>query len=140
MTPLIAIPLVVAAFLGLRLWAGSLDHARIRAHYQSRGCEVLTLDWNPFGRGWFGSQNERIYLIRYRDREGNTYEATVKTSILAGVYATDERLLRSKEAGSQVPTAPEPPSEPGDASEVARLRRKINQLEAELRAERDRRR
>lgn len=54
----------------------------------------IVAHWSPFGRGWFGEKNDRIYEVRYKDRMGNIHQATVKTSMLSGVYFTDDRIVQ----------------------------------------------
>jgi hypothetical protein len=80
----IFIPIVIA----LRLIAGALDRDRIKEHIENAGGQVLDINWNPFGTGWFGSKNERIYDVTYRTRQGKTVTATCKTSMFSGVYWT----------------------------------------------------
>jgi len=41
--------------IGLRIFADRLDRGRIRDHIAQRGGEVLDIEWNPFGKGCFGS-------------------------------------------------------------------------------------
>jgi hypothetical protein len=70
-----------------------MDDGRVRRHIEKEGGVLLEKHWNPFGKGWFGEQNARIYDVRYRDRDGNTHKATCKTSALAGVYFTDDHIV-----------------------------------------------
>ena len=51
---------------------------------------MIERNWNPFGKGWFGSEHERIYELKYEDKDGNIHQATCKTSALAGVYFTED--------------------------------------------------
>ena len=87
-------PFIVFAVLALavliRLIAGSLDRERIRKYVEDRGGTILEIRWDPFGPGWFGSRNERIYAVSYRDCDGNTHDAHCKTSLWSGVYFTDD--------------------------------------------------
>ena len=82
---------VVLAVL-FRLAAGYLDHNRIREYGESQGWIIESILWDPFGRGWFGSKNERTYRVVYRDRCGRVVEGICKTSMLAGVYFTDVQV------------------------------------------------
>ena len=43
------------------------------------------------GRGWFGEKNDRIYEVVYYDSNGEQHLATCKTSLLSGVYWTEDR-------------------------------------------------
>ena len=62
-----------------------------------RGGTVLYSNWSPFGRGWFGEQSDRIYGVRYLDKDGNEHEAHCKTSMWTGVYSTEDRIVRYAE-------------------------------------------
>src|SRR5262245_7177920 len=91
---------ILFVFLGLvglvffwRMLAGGGDRERIRFYIASRGGQVLSCDWAPFGRGWFGNRSDRIYEVAYVDQEGNEHEATCKTSMLTGVYWTEDRIV-----------------------------------------------
>ena len=74
----------------IRLFAGSLDKDRVDEYISSRGGKMIEKNWNPFGKGWFGSEHERIYELKYEDKDGNIHQATCKTSALAGVYFTED--------------------------------------------------
>ncbi len=87
--------LFVALIIGIRLWAGSMDGERIERYVSERGGRLLSREWTPFGPGWFGEKDSRLYAITFVDREGNTHEATCKTSMLSGVYLTEDRIVGS---------------------------------------------
>ena len=87
----IIVAVVVLAVLG-RLMAHGMDRSRIRAYAQGNGWELLDCRWRLFGPGWIGNRDARFYDIRYRDAEGRTHTACAKTSALAGVYLTDDRV------------------------------------------------
>ena len=93
------VALVIVGFgalaLVIRLVAGGLDHERIDSHIQSKGGRVLERHWNPLGKGWFGERNARIYDLSYVDRDGHEHQATCKTSMFAGVYLTDDQILKT---------------------------------------------
>ena len=96
--------LVIVLFAGLaiviRLMAGSMDGDRVKEYIASRGGKVLQSDWAPFGRGWFGEKNDRIYEVRYVDADGNVHEATCKTSMFSGVYFTEDRIVQTAESSA----------------------------------------
>ncbi|AWM42377.1 hypothetical protein C1280_24910 [Gemmata obscuriglobus] len=81
----------------IRLAAGGMDHDRIRQYVEERGGKVLDSSWSPFGPGWFGEKSDRIYGVRYLDRDGNEHEAHCKTSMWTGVYFTEDRIVRYAE-------------------------------------------
>src|SRR5262249_23129087 len=86
-----AVALVVAGVVSWRLCVDRLDRQRIADYLRDRRAELLTCHCAPFGKGWFGERSDRIYEIRYRDRDGGLREATVKTSMFTGVYLTGDR-------------------------------------------------
>ena len=96
---MILVPHVVVLFILLaivfRIAAGGMDGERIRSYIKARGGEAIDVSWTPFGRGWYGEERDRIYRVRYRDQESKTRVATVKTSMMGGVYFTDDHVLDS---------------------------------------------
>ncbi len=79
------IPAMLAA-IAWRIFMGRLDRARIGNEVARFGGTVLSVTWNPFGRGWFGERSDRIYEVLYQTRSGSTVTATCKTSMTTGVY------------------------------------------------------
>lgn len=107
--------------IGLRLVAGLFDDGRVRNHIESRGGTLLEKRWNPFGRGWFGEKDSRIYRVRYTDAEGNLHQATCKTSLLSGVYFTEDLIVEWRQ--------PQPDDEAARlAEENRRLREELARL------------
>ncbi len=93
--PLIFIGFIILAGV-LRIIAGSFDGERVEEYIRDRGCELIDKSWDPFGPGWFGEKNSRIYEIVYRDRDGKVHRAHVKTSMLSGVYLTNDQIVEDK--------------------------------------------
>jgi hypothetical protein len=83
-----AIAFVILAAFVISVAKGHLDHKRIRESIEAGGSEIIDIVWKRFGKGWFGSGNQRIYDVTYRTREGQTVTATCKTAMFAGVYWT----------------------------------------------------
>ena len=125
-------------FLGLVVvvvWvaASSMDKGRISDYVQERGGRVVSINWAPFGVGWFGEKNSRIYEVVYYDLSGNQHFATCKTSLWSGAYWTEDRISHGKAAWYD---SLSPGNEPGnpvighlpkeatgdDSGELARLR------------------
>ena len=79
--------------LFVRLAAGSMDGDRVKSYIEQQGGILLESHWSPFGKGWYGEKDSRIYEVRYRDREGNIHSATIKTSMFSGVYFTDDEIV-----------------------------------------------
>src|SRR5215472_247620 len=88
MKDVVAIVSVILAAYVINLTKGYLDSNRIRDYIEAGGSEVLDIVWKRFGKGWFGSGNQRIYDVTYRTRDGQTFTAICKTGLLAGVYWT----------------------------------------------------
>lgn len=107
----------------LRLMAGSMDGDRIDSYVRQRGGRLRSKSWAPFGKGWLGEKNDRIYEIEYETGDGEVRRATVKTSMLSGVYFTDDRPVRRGHK-AQDDSAP--------ADEAAALRAENARLKAEL--------
>lgn len=84
--------LLLALFL--RLCAGALDLGRIDDYAQDRDWTVHRKSWAPFGPGWFGTQYARIYRVEFTDADGSRHEAYVKTSMMSGVYLTEDRVVQ----------------------------------------------
>jgi hypothetical protein len=82
---------VLVAIVG-RIVTHALDRGRIARYAQEKGWQILDCRWRLLGPGWFGSRNERIYRLSYRDAQGRTHDAFAKTSALAGVYLTEDRV------------------------------------------------
>ncbi len=70
----------------LRCIADRMDRSRIHDVLRAAGCVVLDITWTPFGRGWFGEEDSRIYEVRYRTSDGREVIANCKTSMTSGVY------------------------------------------------------
>ena len=114
-----AVFIVIA--ITLRLLAGGMDRDRVGEYIRSQGGELIDSHWSPFGRGWLGEKNARIYEVRYRDRMGNVHEATVKTSMFSGVYFTEDKIVQPAISSE---------SQARDIElENARLRQRIAELE-----------
>jgi len=115
--PVLFVVILIAVVF--RLLAGSMDGDRVGNYIRSQGGELIEKRWTPFGRGWFGEKNDRIYEVRYRDGAGNVHEATVKTSLFSGVYFTEDRIVQAAKT-----------SESKDLeAENKRLRQRIAELE-----------
>ena len=106
-----------------------VDDNNLRSYIESKGGRLLRKQWEPFGPGWFGEKNDRIYRIVYKDGEGNVHEAHAKTSLFSGVYLRDDRVIR-----------PSPQSRQGHVpkrEELERLREENRRLREALRKERE---
>ena len=78
--------LVLLAVVALRVIMHFVDKSRIKDEVEARLGRVVSITWNPFGRGWFFEKNERHYNVTYLDRSGRTISTTCKTSLFTGVY------------------------------------------------------
>lgn len=123
---------IIAVSLAFRFLAGSLDRVRIRQYISRLNGELLSANWDPFGPGWFGEKNDRIYRIRYRDRDGCVHTAHVKTSMMSGVYLTNDEIISGPQPKAE-PSRPKylglPEKQETIKEEKARLRRRLAELE-----------
>ncbi len=92
---------VVILAIVIRLAAGGMDHDRVRQYIEEQGGQVLETRWAPFGPGWFAEKSDRIYEVRYLDRDGNEHVAHSKTSMLSGVYLTEDRIVKHADQPAQ---------------------------------------
>jgi hypothetical protein len=109
----VGIAVVVFIVVGIVIWVAfmSMDKDRITAYVQERGGRIVSINWAPLGKGWFGEKNDRIYEVVYYDRDGNQHWATCKTSLFSGVYWTGDRTThRTAKWYAGLP----PRNEPGD--------------------------
>jgi hypothetical protein len=79
----------IAAGLLIRVVMHFVDKSRIKDDVESKGGRIISINWNPFGRGWFFEKNERHYSVTYINSSGATVSATCKTSLFTGVYWAD---------------------------------------------------
>ena len=122
MEPLLLFGGVIVLAIIFRLIAGSFDGERVERYVREQGWELVDRSWDPFGPGWFGEKDSRIYQIVYRDRQDNVHRAHVKTSMLSGVYLTNDHVV---EAAQQALRGQETTL----AEENRRLRERIKDLE-----------
>lgn len=78
-----------------RIIADNLDRERIKECIRSQGGRVLRIHWRLFGTGWYGSRNERIYDVDYFAADQSRCRAIAKTSMMAGVYLTKDRIINA---------------------------------------------
>jgi hypothetical protein len=110
MLPALAIVAFVFVFVVIWLGSMSLDNDRISSYIKERGGRVISINWAPFGKGWFGEKNDRIYEVVYYDRVGNQHWATCKTSMMSGVYWTEDRITHHRSSWYE---SVAPSNEPG---------------------------
>lgn len=93
-----AVPVVLAIVVAIGIWAfsKSLDKSRITDYIEQRGGRVVSINWAPFGKGWFGEKEERLYEVVYYDKAGHQHFATCKTSMWTGVFWTEDRVTHGK--------------------------------------------
>jgi hypothetical protein len=124
--PFVVIGFIVLAVL-IRLASGSTDDGRIRENIEQQGGKIQSINWSPFGRGWFGSKNERIYEVVYEDAQGKVHQAYCKTSMFSGVYWTEDKIV--DDAGM---VDSQSSRDPGTGAAAADLIAENQRLKAEL--------
>jgi hypothetical protein len=138
---LIAFGILVA--VGVWMFTQSLDKDRITAYIQDRGGRVVSINWAPFGRGWFGEKEERLYEVVYYDQAGQQHFATAKTSMFTGVFWTEDRVTHAKagwydslspgnERGKPLIRQLPQTAEGAEADELRRLREENARLREQL--------
>lgn len=127
---ILIVPVFILIAIVTRMMAGGMDHDRIRQYVEQRGGRVIDSNWSPMGPGWFGEQTDRIYGVRYVDRDGHEHEAHCKTSMWSGVYLTEDRIIRRREAAALTPM-PTPTTADALAEENRRLREEVGRLRRE---------
>ena len=95
-TPILLIVLFVGVVVAMWTLGMGLDKSRITEYVHGRGGRIVSINWAPFGKGWFGEKNDRIYEVVYYDSTGNQHFATCKTSFWSGVYWTEDRITHRK--------------------------------------------
>jgi len=78
--------LIVVGAIVIRIAMHFFDKRRIKDEVEARLGRVVSITWNPFGRGWFFERGERHYDVAYVDRSGETIKTACKTSLFTGVY------------------------------------------------------
>ena len=110
---------VIALVVVIRIIHGGMDHERIQRYVEAHGNKLIGINWVPFGPGWVGKHHDRIYEIRYLDRDGNSHHAYCKTSGWSGVYLTEDNIEQSADV---------PDTERSLVEENRRLREELEQL------------
>lgn len=119
-----AIFAVIVLGVMFRMFAGWMDRDRIESYVRAHGGRIVSMDWAPFGPGWFGEKSDRIYHVRYRDRDERVHEAHCKTSFTTGVYFTEDRIIGDARIVTPAPTV--------SASEIERLAEENLRLREEV--------
>lgn len=112
-----------------RLLAGAFDGERVETYIRDMGGQLLDKSWDPLGPGWFGEKDSRIYAIVYRDRLGNLHRAHVKTSMLSGVYLTNDMIISEPQAEQQTEPGRLAFSPEAIEQEKEQLRKRLAELE-----------
>ena len=81
--------LIAVGALALRMVMHFVDKRRIQDEVEAKLGRIVSIAWNPFGRGWFFEKGERHYDVIYIDRFGKTIAIGCKTSLFTGVYWAD---------------------------------------------------
>lgn len=87
------IVLAVGAAVAIRIAMHFVDTKRIREDIEGKGGRIVSIKWNPFGRGWFFEKNERHYAVTFVDRSGASRSVDCKTSLFTGVYWTEPQEI-----------------------------------------------
>ncbi len=147
----VVVVLFVLVMILIRFGLGSSDKTRIASDVEGKGGRVVSISWAPFGHGWFGEKNDRIYEVVYYDADGRQHFATAKTNMISGVFWHEDAVTHERpgwygrvpsvnEPGDplvrrigEASTHEEPTGGAPDAAEVERLRAENERLREELR-------
>ncbi len=77
---------IAIAALAWRVVMHFVDKSRIKDEVETKLGRIVSIAWNPLGRGWFFEKGERHYDVTYVDRAGNSIVTACKTSLFTGVY------------------------------------------------------
>ena len=127
----------IFAAIAIRIIAGWLDDGWIKNYLSERNCTLIEKKWQLFGPGWFGEKDSRIYKVTYRDAEGNTHQAYVKTSLFSGVYFTEDRITQKAPPDAPYPkntrimSANNEQQQEPNSNEKAVLKNRLAKLENE---------
>lgn len=80
-------------FIRFSLMLRRKDADRVRSYIEQHGGRLLSLKWAPFSNAWFIETSGRFYKVRYFDRDGNEHTAICKSSLLTGVFFTEDRIV-----------------------------------------------
>ena len=87
---LIVMLIVLTVIIGIILWRifiiGPMDRRRIMDDARSKGWNIKSITWSPFGPGWIGEKNDRIYSVEFTNKNGKASRKYCKTSVFSGVY------------------------------------------------------
>jgi len=89
-----------------------LDNKRIRSYFTGQGNQIISITWRIFGKGWISESSKegggnRIYEVEYKDKYGNIRHVWCKTAALAGVFLSDEKIIKHSEIYGRPMTADE---------------------------------
>jgi hypothetical protein len=122
----ILIGVIILAII-IRIIAGSMDSDRVKEDIEAKGGKMISKEWAPFGKGWIGEKNDRIYEVFYIDKDGNKHKAYVKTSLLSAVYYASDEII---EYANYIQTT----EETSDALKIEneKLKREIEELKTKI--------
>jgi hypothetical protein len=137
MVAVIFIIMALVIVIASHACATDMDRCRISNYFRDRGWTLLGKERAPYGPGWYGDR-DRIYRVTYRDPEGRTHRAFLKTSMASGVYLTEDEVEGPPPSRAPAPRpAPLPqiddPEKQAMREEIVQLRQRVAELEASLR-------
>ena len=129
--------IIIIIIIALYIIPRFFDADRITIYLSERNCTLIEKKWQPFGPGWFGEKDSRIYEITYRDAQGDIHHAYAKTSALSGVYLTEDQITKKKPHDASVekkcvsPREDQAPASTTVTEEKAALKQRLVKLEDE---------
>lgn len=86
MALLVWLGIMVGVSLIVRVRLHFSDVRRIKAEAEAKGWTDVNVSWEPFAPGWFWEGNERHYLVRYLDDDGQRALMFGKVRFLGYIY------------------------------------------------------
>jgi hypothetical protein len=83
---IIILSLVLISILWRIFITSNWDRQRIINDANNNGWTIKTIEWEPFGPGFLGEKNDRIYSVRFINENDIAQTRFCKTSVLSGVY------------------------------------------------------
>jgi hypothetical protein len=86
----------IVAFIivvGFMFYLRRSNRNNVEKYIESKGGELISQEYAPYGKGWLGEDRNRIFKISYRDKQGNLHESWAKTGVFSGVYLSDDTIV-----------------------------------------------
>ncbi len=83
--------LACVVLLTVRFLSHGLDRGRLQKWLRSRGCRLLSCEWEPFVTTWLPAVGT-VYLVRFVDADGREHVARAHVLMLYGIFLREDRV------------------------------------------------